>query len=76
MQKKYFKIFVGIIIMLWMIYFIQMFLQYREKRETFTPRIHALYRPYFRSINSVYSDFSNKYGPNTLLYKLRKWNIY
>ena len=64
MGKIYFKILVGIVVLLWAIYLIQGF----NKYEGFTPKIHSLYRPYVRQMNH--------YGPSVIMNKLIKWNIY
>ena len=72
MRKIYFKLLVGIIVMLWVIYFIQTF----TKSEGFTPRINSLYRPYMRHFNQGYESFANNYGSRVIMNKLRKWNIY
>ena len=73
MNKIYLNIFIGIIILLWIIYFIQFYSNYNEG---FTPRINAFYRPYVRSFNINYESFVNNYGPNVIFNKLKKWNIY
>jgi len=75
MRKIYFKLFVGIIILLWIIYFIQTYL-YIKKEEGFIPKINSFYRPYARNINQKYETFINNYGPNVIMNKLKKWNIY
>jgi hypothetical protein len=72
MRKIYFKILVGLVVLLWVIYFIQSFTKY----EGFTPRINSLYRPHIRRFNQVYESFVNNYGPKVIMNKLRKWNIY
>jgi hypothetical protein len=74
MRKIYFKLFVGIIVSLWVIYFIQSYTI--TKNEGFTPKIYLLYRPYVRNMNQTYESFVNNYGPNVIITKLRKWNIY
>ena len=74
MRKIYFKLFVGIILILWIIYFIQTFSI--VKNEPFIPKIHSLYRPYIRNINQNYETFVSNYGPNVIINKLKKWNIY
>jgi hypothetical protein len=74
MRKIYFKIFVSIIIVLWIIYFIQTYTSVLN--EGFTPKINSLYRPYVRNINQKYETFVNNYGPNVIITKLKKWNIY
>jgi hypothetical protein len=79
MRKIYFNIFIGIIILLWVIYFIRnIFSEYvsEDINEGFTPRIHALYRPYVRHFNQHYEYFTSQYGIDTISNKLRKWNIY
>lgn len=73
MTKIYFKIFIGIIILIWIIYFLQSYTSYIEP---FTPRINSFYRPYVRSFNNNYEYFVNNYGSNVILNKLKKWNIY
>ncbi len=74
MRKIYFKIFVGLIVSLWIIYFIQTYLFI--KTESFTPKINSFYRPYVRRVNQTYETFINNYGPNVIINKLKKWNIY
>jgi hypothetical protein len=74
MRKIYFKIFVSIIILLWVIYFIQTYTSVLN--EGFTPKINSLYRPYVRNMNQTYETFVNNYGPNVIMTKLKKWNIY
>jgi len=78
MRNSYLKIFVGIIVSLYFVYFIQEYLQYKNKykQEAFTPKINSLYRPHIRTINQIYETFISNYGPNVILTKLRKWNIY
>jgi hypothetical protein len=76
MRKIYFKIFVGIVILLWVIYFIQTYTSLLNVNEGFTPKINSLYRPYIRNINQTYETFVNNYGPNVVMTKLKKWNIY
>jgi hypothetical protein len=87
-SKKYLKILIGIVVFLWIIYFIQMLIasknknkdknkgKNKNKKEGFTPRIRGLYRPYVRTMNQGFESFVNNYGPNVIMNKLRKWNIY
>jgi hypothetical protein len=74
MRKIYFKIFVGIIIILWIIYFLQTYTSIVN--EGFTPKINSLCRPYIRHMNQSYETFVSNYGSNVIMNKLRKWNIY
>ena len=86
--RKYLKILIGIVVFLWIIYFIQMLIasknknkdknkgKNKNKKEGFTPRIRGLYRPYVRTMNQGFESFVNNYGPNVIMNKLRKWNIY
>jgi hypothetical protein len=74
MRKKYFKIFVGIIAILWVIYFLQTYIF--SINEGFTPKVNSLYRPYVRNINQTYESFMNNYGSNVIINKLKKWDIY
>jgi len=74
MRKIYFNIFVGIIVILWFIYFIQTYTSIIN--EGFTPKIKSLYRPYVRNINQQYETFVNNYGTNVIINKLKKWNIF
>ena len=74
MRKIYFKILIGIIVILWVIYFIQSYTSINN--EGFTPKINSLYRPYVRNMNQTYETFVNNYGPNVIMTKLKKWNIY
>ena len=73
MKKISLKILIGIIILLWIIFFIQ---TYFNSKESFTPMLNSLYRPYIRNANKEYESFMNKYGPNVIINKLKKWNIY
>jgi hypothetical protein len=68
MKVKFLTLFIGIITLLWLIYFIQMLNSY----EPFTNP----YRPISRHIILKYETFMNNYGPDFILTKLRKWNIY
>lgn len=72
MRKIYLKLLIGIIIILWVIYFIQTFTQ----TEGFTPKINSMYRPYIRHFNRTYENFISNYGSTTIINKLKKWNIY
>lgn len=74
MQKIYLKILIGIIVLLWIIYFIQIY--FVSSKESFTPKINSLCRPYIRTANQKYESFVNNYGPNVIITKLKKWNIY
>jgi hypothetical protein len=46
------------------------------KVEPFTPKINSMYRPYIRHANQKYEHFMNNYGPDVIMTKMRKWNIY
>ena len=72
MQKIYIKIFIGIIILLWTIYLVQTYIATYKKE----PFINSLCRPYIRKANQEYESFVNNYGPNVIMTKLKKWNIY
>jgi hypothetical protein len=74
MRKIYFKLFVGIIAILWIIYFIQTHIFLIS--EGFTPKVNSLYRPYVRNMNQTYESFMNNYGPNVIINKLKKWDVY
>ena len=74
MRKTYFNIFIGIIVVLWIIYFIQTFML--TTNEAFTPQINSLYRPYIRKINQKYETFVSNYGTDTIIHKLKKFHIY
>jgi hypothetical protein len=77
MRKIYLKILIGIVVLLWVIYFIQILNTDKNKdKEGFTPKIRELYRPYVRTFNQGYESFVNNYGPKVIMNKLRKWNIY
>ena len=73
MRKLYLKILIGLVMLLWTIYFIQC---YMDKREPFVPRLKEFYRPCVRNMNQRYEHFMNNYGPNVVMVKLKKWNIY
>jgi hypothetical protein len=73
MSKIYLKILIGIVILLWVVYFIQI---YNTNKETFTPKINSMYRPYARKLNQTCEHFINNYSPNIIVNKLRKWNVY
>lgn len=74
MSNKYLKILISIVILLWIAYFIQSYIV--DKKEPFVPRLKELYRPYIRNMNQSYEHFMNNYGPNVVMVKLKKWNIY
>lgn len=75
MRKIYLKIFIGLVILLWIIYFVQIYIA-NYKKETFTPRLNSIYRPYIRKANQKYENFVNNYGLGVIMTKLKKWNIY
>ena len=74
MRKIYLKLLLGIIGLLWLVYFIQYY--FGSKKETFVPKINSFCRPYVRNMNQSYESFMNNYGPNVVMTKLKKWNIY
>jgi hypothetical protein len=81
MKISYFTLFVGIIIILWIIYLMQYYFSMRKNTnnkytEGFTPKIKQVYRPYIRSFNNTYENFMNNYGSTYILNKLRRWSIY
>ena len=80
MRKIYLKLFVGIIILLWIIYFVQYISRWYKinnyKDEGFTSQIKSYYRPYVRTMSKNYDTFVSNYGSNVIINKLRKWNIY
>ena len=88
MRKIYLKILIGIVMILWVIYFIQQMNRSdsnsdcgccnnnNNNKEGFTSNIKGLYRPYVRTLNQKYESFINNYGSNVVFTKLRKWNIY
>jgi hypothetical protein len=67
----YFYILISIVILLWVIYFIKYY-----SKEGFTPKINGTIRPYMRNIRNGYEHFTNNYGSNVIMTKLRKYNIY
>jgi len=73
MRQIYLKMLVGIICVLWIIYFIQSFRFC--KNEGFTPMVASIYRPYIRNMNQIYEKFGNNYGSNVIITKLKKFNI-
>ena len=64
-------ILIGIVILLWIVYFIQSQIQKQNQKEGFVSKI----RPYIRSLNKYYDYAFNNYGPNVIINKLRKWSI-
>ena len=74
MRKIYIKPLISILIIVIIIYVIQLFI--KTNYEPFTPKINGLYRPHIRNFNQIYETFINNYGPNVILTKLKKWNIY
>ena len=73
MRKIYLKLLIGIIVVLWLIYCIQ---SYNTQVEQFTPKINSLYRPYVRDVNQKYETFVSNYGPQVIINKLKKMDIY
>lgn len=76
MLNIYIKFLIGILLVTFAIILLWNFIQDLKIKEGFTPKIHAMYRPYIRTFNQGYQTFVNNYGPQVILYKLRKWNIY
>jgi len=44
--------------------------------EHFTPKINGMYRPYVRHASQKYEHYMNNYGPDVIINKLKKWNIF
>jgi hypothetical protein len=40
------------------------------------PFIGHLYRPHIRTINNLYENFMNNYGPHRIVNKINKWFNY
>jgi hypothetical protein len=62
------------LIILTAIYFY--FFIYKNNQENFTPKIKSLYRPHLRNMRLKYETFSNNYGSDFIINKLKKMNIY
>ena len=75
-MRKYICIalLLAIILILWIIYFIQTYTNVMN--EGFTPKINGMYRPYVRMINQNYETFVTNYGSDIIMNKLKKWNLY
>ena len=73
MRQIYLKILIGIICVLWIIYFIQN-VKF-DKNEGFIPMGASIYRPYIRNMNQIYENFSNNYGSHIIMTKLKKYKI-
>ena len=92
MNTKYLKIFVGIIVALWAIYFLQMWYgnsccpNCRNKNCNCRNRcpdcpnnqegFTSGLRPYIRNMNQTYDNIISNYGVSALTHKFQKWNIY
>jgi hypothetical protein len=75
MRKISLKVIISILIICISIYIIHLFVK-TNNYEPFTPKINGLYRPHIRNFNQIYETFINNYGPDVILTKLKKWNIY
>ena len=73
MRQIYLKILIGIICILWIIYFIQNLTF--TTNDGFTTMGASIYRPYIRNVNQIYEHFSNNYGSNVIMTKLKKYKI-
>jgi hypothetical protein len=73
MRQNYLKILIGIICVLWIIYFIQNVTFY--KNEGFIPMGASIYRQSIRNMNQVYEQFSNNYDSHIIMTKLKKYKI-
>ena len=71
-------IFILLIVLIVLAIFIRLSRRYSQLNtvETFTPKIHSMYRPYVRHINHHYESFMNNYGPDVIINKFKKWGIY
>lgn len=74
MYKPYFNIIIGIISILFIIYFIQTFIFISN--EGFTSKINSIYRPYIRNLNQTYDTFVSNNGTDTIIHKLKKLHIF
>ena len=47
-----------------------------DKYENFTPKINGFCRPHIRNIRITFENFTDTYGPDFIVNKLKKLNIY
>lgn len=79
MRKGYINILIGIVVLLWVNYLfesIYLSSNCNGNCEGFTPRINGFCRPYIRNMRQTYESFISNYGPQVVVNKLKKWNIY
>ena len=69
MRQIYLKILIGIIVVLWIIYFIQNVTFYKNEGFILHFAILLLY------FHKIYEDFSNNYSSNIIITKLKKYKI-
>ena len=44
--------------------------------EGFTPYLRGIYRPHIRNIRLNYTNMLDLYGPEFIITKLKRWNLY
>jgi hypothetical protein len=51
-------------------------LKEKQEVEGFTPKINSMCRPYVRHVGQKYESFMNNYGPDVIINKFKKWDMY
>ena len=49
---------------------------YKKSQEGFIPRLNLLVRPHLRNVRLASEIFTNNYGLDVIIQKLKKMNIY
>jgi len=72
-KNKYFYVILIILVIILTLRFIN---NSEIIKESFTPRIRQIYRPYIRQVNNKVESFVSYYNWETLKNKLKKMGIY
>lgn len=48
----------------------------KENQESFTPKIREAYRPHLRKMRLHYENFTDNYGQDFIINKLKRFNLY
>ena len=76
-QTLIFILMISIYVIARLMYLSHRYTRLKENQvESFTPKINSMYRPYVRHVGQKYESFMNNYGPDVIINKFKKWDIY
>ena len=67
---------VYLLIVFSVIYYFFLYNNVEGNVEGFTPYLRGIYRPHIRNIRLKYNNILDLYGPEFIITKLKRWNLY